>query len=194
MNTKIQKTAQVLAIFPFFAVANPSAIITDSKVETTTFAPIVSLSVSRSIFAQAGSSDTSIVKVADTRAERIDAYFGAWDLPLTGYGELMVQTADKYGLDWRLIPAIAMRESTGGKFACYNNPFGWGSCKIKFDNFEEAIETLARNLAGENPRTEMYYKNKTTEEKLHFYNGTVIKTYVREVVRIMDRIENQSLE
>lgn len=193
MTKKIQKTAQVFAIIPLFAVANPSAIITDTKAETGTFAPIVSLNVTRKVFAQA-TEVISAPKAVDTRADRINAYFGTWDLPLASHGEFMVEMADKYNLDWRLIPAIAMRESTGGKFACYNNPFGWGSCKIKFDNFEEAIETLARNLAGENPRTEMYYKDKTTEEKLHFYNGTVIKTYVREVVKIMDRIENQPLE
>lgn len=193
MNTTIQKTAQVLAIFPLFAIANPSAIISDTKVETPTFAPVMAISVSRSLFAQA-TEVISAPKVVDTRAARINSYFGTWDLPLAHHGAFMVEMADKYNLDWRLIPAIAMRESTGGKFACYNNPFGWGSCKIKFDSFEEAIETLARNLAGENPRTEMYYKDKSTEEKLHFYNGTVIKTYVREVVKIMDRIEGQAVE
>jgi len=193
MNTKIQKTAQVLAIFPLFAVANPSAIISDTKVQTGTFTPLVSLSVNRSIFAQA-TEPVYLPKVVDTRAERIEAYFSTWNLPLAEHSEFMVEMSDKYNLDWRLIPAIGMRETTGGKFACYNNPFGWGSCKIKFGSFEEAIETLARNLAGENPRTASYYKNKTSEEKLHFYNGTVIKTYVREVVKIMDRIERQSLE
>lgn len=193
MNTTIKKTAQVLAIFPLFAVANPSAIISDTKVARPTFAPVMAISVSRSIFAQA-TEVISVPKVVDTRAARINSYFGTWDLPLAHHGVFMVEMADKYNLDWRLLPAIAMRESTGGKFACYNNPFGWGSCKIKFDSFEEAIETLARNLGGENPRTEMYYKGKPTEEKLHFYNGTVIKTYVREVTKIMDRIEGQAVE
>lgn len=193
MNSKIQKAVRAFAIIPLFAVANPSAIISDTQTQTPAFTPVVSLSTSRSIFAQA-TEQVSVPKTIDTRAERIEAYFGTWNLPLGEHSEFMVEMADKYNLDWRLLPAIGMRESTGGKFACYNNPFGWGSCKIKFDNFEEAIETLARNLAGENPRTEMYYKGKSSEEKLHFYNGTVIKTYVREVVKIMDRIENQSLE
>lgn len=194
MTTTIQKTAQVLAIFPLFAIANPSAIISDTTVQTPSFAPMTSISASRMLFAQAPAEIISAPAVIDTRAARIEAYFGTWNLPLAKHSEFMVEMADKYDLDWRLIPAIGMRETTGGKFACYNNPFGWGSCKIKFDTFEQAIETLARNLAGENPRTEMYYKGKTSEEKLHFYNGTVIKTYVREVVKIMDRIESQTLE
>lgn len=193
MKTKTIQAVRVLAIFPLFAVANPSAIISDSKVGNPAFATVVSIGVPKGIFAQV-TEIISVPKVVDTRAERINAYYGTWNLPLAGHGEFMVEMSDKYNLDWRLIPAIGMRETTGGKFACYNNPFGWGSCKIKFDNFEEAIETLARNLAGENPRTASYYKDKTSEEKLHFYNGTVIKTYVREVVKIMDRIESQSLE
>lgn len=193
MKTKTIQAARVFAIFPLFAIANPSAIISDTKVQTPMFATVVSVGTQKNIFAQA-TEPVSLTKTLDTRADRINAYYSTWDLPLAGHGDFMVEMADKYNLDWRLIPAIGMRESTGGKFACYNNPFGWGSCKIKFQSFEEAIETLARNLGGENPRTAMYYKDKTSEEKLHFYNGTVIKTYVREVVKIMDRIENQSLE
>lgn len=194
MTTTIQKTAQVLAIFPLFAIANPSAIISDTKVQTPSFTPVMSVSASRMAFAQVPAGVVSTPAPIDTRAARIEAYFGTWDLPLAKHSAFLVEMADKYNLDWRLLPAIGMRETTGGKFACYNNPFGWGSCKIKFDTFEEAIETLARNLGGQNPRTEMYYKDKSTEEKLHFYNGTVIKTYVREVTKIMDRIENQTLE
>lgn len=176
-----------------FAVANPSAIIADTRTSLPEVTPIVSIDGARNIFVQATELPPQ-PEIVDTRAARINAYFGRWDLPLEGHGEFMVEMADKYNLDWRLIPAIAMRESTGGKFACYNNPFGWGSCKIKFNSFEEAIESIAKNLGGSNPNTEMYYKDKTTEEKLHFYNGTVIKTYVREVVKIMDRIETQTID
>lgn len=177
-----------------FAIANPSAIIADTRTSLPEVTPIVSIDGARNIFVQATDITPEEPVIVDTRAARIDAYFGRWDLPLEGHGTFMVEMADKYNIDWRLIPAIAMRESTGGKFACYNNPFGWGSCKIKFDSFEEAIESIAKNLGGHNPNTEVYYKGKTTEEKLHFYNGTVIKTYVREVVKIMDRIETQTID
>lgn len=125
----------------------------------------------------------------DERAQKIDAYFADRDMPLAGYGAKLVKVAEKYDLDWRLLPAIAIKESTGGKFACGNNPFGWGSCKIKFKNFDAAIETVGRNLGGANPATEQYYKDATTEQKLHQYNGTVVPTYTASVLKFMDLIE-----
>ena len=136
----------------------------------------------------------SIEDIRNDRAAKIDAYYGRHDLPLTGYGMQMVLVAEKYGIDWRLIPAIGMRETTGGKFACYNNPFGWGSCKIKYSSFEESIEALGKNLGGANPRTSYYYAGKTTAEKLYYYNGTVIPSYPKEVMKIMDKIDSMKID
>ena len=36
-------------------------------------------------------------------------------MPLFGMGMKMCKEAEKNELDWRLLPAIAVRESTGGK-------------------------------------------------------------------------------
>jgi hypothetical protein len=132
----------------------------------------------------------SIEEIRKERADKIDAYYGRHNLPLTGYGMKMVLAAEKYGVDWNLIPAIGMRETTGGKFACYNNPFGWGSCKIKYSSFDESIEALAKNLGGANPRTSYYYAGKTTAEKLYYYNGTVVASYPKEVMKIMTKIDS----
>ena len=123
-------------------------------------------------------------------AGKIDAYYTKRGMPLVGYGEKMVAEAEKNDLDWRLIPAIAIKESTGGKFACDYNPFGWGSCKISFSSWDDAIETVARNLGGNNPNTARYYKNKTTEEKLHHYNNAVVPTYTAEIIEFMELIDD----
>ena len=136
----------------------------------------------------------SIQDLRQEKADKIDAYYGRHNLPLTGYGMKMVLAAEKYGVDWNLIPAIGMRETTGGKFACYNNPFGWGSCKIKYNSFDESIEALAKNLGGANPKTSYYYAGKTTAEKLYYYNGTVVASYPREVMKIMTKIDNMKVE
>ena len=126
--------------------------------------------------------------VTDTRAQQIDNYFKERNMPLQGYGKKMVEVADKNGLDWSLLPAIAIRESSGGKQMCSNNPFGWGSCKVTFKSLDEAIETVGYKLGNLK-----VYKDKTSERKLYYYNGTVVPTYPKEVLNIMSKIENSPL-
>lgn len=126
------------------------------------------------------------------KADAIDAYFKARSMPLAGTGMTMVLVAEKNDIDWRLLPAIAARESTGGKFACKKvtfNPFGWGSCKIGFKSNEEAIEVVARNLGGNNPNTAHHYDNKTTKQILRAYNPpSVVLHYAEQVMNIMNAI------
>jgi len=136
-------------------------------------------------------------QVLKARAEAIDAYFAERDMPLKGMGEKMVEEALKNDLDWRLLPAIAVRESTGGKFECKkvpNNPFGWGSCKIGFKSNEQAIETVAHNLGGNNPNTARHYDEKTVIEILRAYNPpSVVPRYAEQVIAIMDIIGDENL-
>lgn len=131
-------------------------------------------------------------KILQAKADAIDAYFKARNMPLLGMGMKMVQEAEKNDLDWRLLPAIAIRESTGGKFDCKrvaNNAFGWGSCKIGFKSDEQAIETVAKNLGGNNPNTSHFYDNKTTKQILRVYNPpSVVPKYAEQVISIMNAI------
>jgi hypothetical protein len=131
----------------------------------------------------------TIEDIRKERAAKIEKYYSDRSMPLAVNAMDFVLTAEKYGLDWKLLPAIAVRESSGGKNACYNNPFGWGSCKIKFDSYKEAIDAVGRNLGGANPKTASYYAGKTNEQKLYYYNGTVVPTYPKEVMKIMDRLD-----
>lgn len=126
--------------------------------------------------------------LADDRAERIDRYFSKRGMPLAGYGAKFVEISEKCNIDWRLLPAIGVRESSGGLHMMNENPFGWGSAKIKFYNFEDAIETVSDNLCGFNLATARYYKDQTTMKRLWYYNGTVMSSYPQEVVDIMDMI------
>jgi len=145
-------------------------------------------------FNQALDLETEILKA---KAEAIDAYFRKRKMPLEGTGLKMVQEAEVNDIDWRLLPAIAVRESTGGKFACKkveNNPFGWGSCKFGFKSIDSAIEVVAKNLGGNNPKTAKYYKNKTTKQILHSYNPpSIVPKYTEQVISIMDTIGDVDL-
>lgn len=122
----------------------------------------------------------------DERAARLDAYFTKKNMPLAGYGSTFVQAADQCGMDWQLLPAIAVRESSGGKRMRLNNPFGWASAKIGFSDLNESIMQVGKHLCGLMPSTSRYYKDTTTSQKLYHYNGTVSPSYPREVLAIMD--------
>lgn len=142
--------------------------------------------------------DMGIEKIVQTlkakkiKADAIDAYFAKRDMPLRGAGAKMVEEAEKNDIDWRLLPAIAVRESTGGKNDCKkvsNNAFGWGSCKIGFKSNNEAIEVVAKNLGGNNPNTAEHYDNKTTKQILRAYNPPhIIPKYAEQVMAIMNDI------
>ena len=136
-------------------------------------------------------------KIVQAKADAIDDYFAKRKMPLVGTGVKMVEVAEKYELDWRLIPAIAVRESTGGKHQCKKvgfNPFGWGSCKIGFDSYDHAFETIAKNLAGENPNTEHHYADKSVKEILQAYNPpTIVLRYAEQVISIMNVIGEEEI-
>ncbi|MEK7140774.1 MAG: hypothetical protein AAB815_03240 [Patescibacteria group bacterium] len=137
-------------------------------------------------------------EILSIKAEAVDAYFKARNMPLFGTGMQMVAEAEKNNLDWRLLAAIAVRESTGGKFDCKkvgNNPFGWGSCKISFKSNAEAIETVGRNLGGNNPKTANHYADKTTIQILRAYNPpSIIPRYAEQVISIMNAIGTEEIE
>jgi hypothetical protein len=138
--------------------------------------------------------------VVDTRAERIDEYFASRGLPLAGHGKTFVEAADENDLDWRLVAAIAMRETTGGKFMCKNpkapnNPFGWGSCKFGFESVDTAIVKVTTHLAGNHPNTDHYYEGKDVKAILQTYNPpSIVEKYADQVMKIMEDIENTSID
>ena len=148
-------------------------------------------------FNQAIDSKVALQKAQAIKAEAIDAYFNSRKMPLFGLGLKMVLEAEKNNLDWRLLPAIAVRESSGGKNSCDKvdyNSFGWGSCKIGFKSNEEAIEIIAWNLGGNNPNTERHYDDKTTGQILRAYNPpSIVPKYEQQVRSIMKAIGGEDL-
>jgi len=144
--------------------------------------------------------EESLDAVSQMHAENIDAYFSKWDLPLAGYGEVFVEVAHKYDLDPYLLPAIAMRETTGGKHLCRSpkgshNPFGYGSCKIGFDSFEHAIDTVGKAISGNNPKIAYAYEGKDVRGILETYNPpSVVPTYAGEVMSIMKKMASSGTD
>lgn len=88
----------------------------------------------------------------DARVEKLRNFYLSYHAPLADYAEELITVADKNDLDWRLLPAISMQESGGGKKmrANSNNAFGWGNTAThttSFANFSESIESIGRQFA-----------------------------------------------
>lgn len=94
---------------------------------------------------------TTEIKLADVRVANLKSFFRKYNSPLYDYAEIIVRVSDKYGFDYRLLPAIAMQESTLCKFIPENSHNCWGygiygDQVLKFSSYEEAIETVARGI------------------------------------------------
>lgn len=111
-------------------------------------------SQSFNLFAALPEESTSIkedIASTDARAKIIENFFKKHNSPLANYSQEFVAVADKYNLDYKLLPSISMQESNGGKKVIKdsNNPFGYGiygKLVIKFNSWEEAIERVGRAL------------------------------------------------
>lgn len=91
------------------------------------------------------------IEANDARVFIVENFFEIYNSPLVPYSRLLVDTADKYGLDFRLLPAIAMKESGGGKAMPDNSHNAWGwaiheTYTKKFVSWEEGVETVAKSL------------------------------------------------
>jgi len=87
----------------------------------------------------------------DARPEIIRQYLYYYNSPLIPYADLIVQTADKYSLDYRLITAIAQQESNLCKITPPNsyNCWGWGinsASNLSFNSYQEGIEQVSKGL------------------------------------------------
>ena len=92
------------------------------------------------------------IKQVDARSELVRQFFEKYNSPLEPYASYVVETADEYDLDFRLIPAIAMQESNLCKFSPPDSHNCWGfgiyGTKVTtFENFNEAILAVTKTLA-----------------------------------------------
>jgi hypothetical protein len=88
---------------------------------------------------------------ADARPEILRQYMENYGSPLATYSSLIVQIADKYSLDFRLITAIAQQESNICKVIPPDsyNCWGWGihsRGSLGFSSFQEGIVEVSKGL------------------------------------------------
>jgi hypothetical protein len=118
---------------------------------------------------------------ADERRLKLQSFFESYRCPAPFHVEDYLREADKNAIDYRLLPAISVRESTCGRHARLNNHWGWDSARSGFSSVKAGIRYLARTLAL-SPK----YRDKTIDGKLKIYNPNL--RYVAEVMQLMEEI------
>jgi hypothetical protein len=135
------------------------------------------------VCAAVASDSTLPSRPPDPRGVRLEAFFRAYDCPGPLHVQEYLRAADSHALDYRILPAISLVESTCGAYERMNNRWGWASVQSGFPSVPAGIDYITEQLA-DNPR----YKGKTVKEKLFTYNP--YPEYVRQVVRLMREIED----
>jgi hypothetical protein len=123
----------------------------------------------------------TIPSLPDSRVLRVDAFFESFDCPRPNHAAEYVRVADRYHLDYRILPAISVLESTCGSAQRLNNHWGWNSARTGFPSVAHGIDYVTRQLAAGEP-----YKSRDLDGKLFTYNPR--PAYVRAARRLIARI------
>ncbi len=114
-------------------------------------------------------------------------FFRKFNCPDFNYGliDTYIHAADQNGIDYRILPAISVQESSCGRHYPLrtNNLWGWDSARTGFASIPEGIGFVSAQLAGGR-----YYAGKTIDQKLRAYNPNPV--YAGKVERLMKEISN----
>jgi hypothetical protein len=126
--------------------------------------------------------ESGVVPPADRRVALLHDFFDSYRCPAPYHIGEYLDAADRYEVDYRLLPALSVRESGCGSFGRLNNFWGWDSARSGFSSVAEGIEYITSRLAKA-----PFYRNKTVEQKLRAYNP--VPGYVKSVKSLMQEIE-----
>lgn len=127
--------------------------------------------------------------LSDKRVQSLESFFTLYHSPLLLYAQEIVDKADAYNIDYRLLPAIAMQESILCKKALAKAPYNcWGfgiyGKKItSFGSYDEAIDTITRYFANKKDKGVS-----TLEEIGKIYNPGNTNHWIENVTLIMNKI------
>lgn len=128
----------------------------------------------------------------DARVAIVKDFLTKYKSDLLPYAQNIIDAADKYNLDYRLVPAIAMQESNlcsklTGKLKDSHNCWGfgvYGKNVTKFDNYADAINTVTKTLA-------IQYKAKgleTPDQIMKVYTPGSNGSWAKSVSYFMDKL------
>ncbi|MDD3474875.1 MAG: hypothetical protein PHP08_03175 [Candidatus Dojkabacteria bacterium] len=121
----------------------------------------------------------------NNKVSKIKKYLSSRGAPLADYAEEFVKAAEYYGIDYRLVAAISIVESSGGKYTFKPyNAWGWG--KSGFESWTDGIWTVSKGLA------KYYSLGMTTPQSISkSYCPPSADSWASKVSYIMNVISNQ---
>ncbi len=126
------------------------------------------------------------IPAVDKRAIKLKKFLESYGSPLAEYAENFIESADKYGLDWKLVPAIAGVESTFGKNipAGSFNAYGWANGAFYFESWEQSIDLVSETL-----KEKYIDRGLDTPYKMGPVYAPPSKTWAYKVIYFMNKLE-----
>jgi len=121
----------------------------------------------------------------EAKVAKVQKYLSGRGAPLANYAEEFVKAAEHYDIDYRLVAAISIIESGGGKhnFKPYN-AWGWG--KSGFDSWEDGVWEVSKGLS------KYYATGRTTPQSIApSYCPPSATSWANKVSYVMNVISNQ---
>lgn len=127
----------------------------------------------------------------DERVLKLRLFLASYNSPLENLADEFVTTADKYRVDWKLVPAITGVESTFGRFIPVGsyNAYGWNNGNFYFQSWPESIEIVTKTL-----KEKYINRGADTVWKIGPIYAPPSKTWAAKVNYFMEKIENYGLE
>lgn len=147
--------------------------------------------IASSILLLTSGTNKAIASELDPRAAQMRVVLAKYNSPMVGLEDVLIKTAEKYGLDWTLMAAIAGTESSFAKRMPQNcnNPYGWGiygSNKICFNSLEDSIEGVASGLAKK-------YNISSIESIARTYNKVSTEGWIKHTRFFMEKIRTAEI-
>lgn len=133
----------------------------------------------------------------DMRALALRNVLEKYDSPLAPYADSYIKSADKYGIEWELLPAIAGLESSFGKHqlpSSYNS-YGWGGGRLYFDSVDDGIETvlsalknkyMARGATTVETIAPIYSESATWAPRVRYFMNEIDREYAKLGMHTLD--------
>lgn len=129
----------------------------------------------------------------DQQTAALSLYFNSYHSPLTSLVGDFMAVSSRYSLDWRLLAALSVVESTAGRHIPYNsfNPYGFGCSQPRFcytfSNFREANETVGSFISR---KAKVYQNTGKISDLSRVWKPQCQKCWTKKVEREINKLNS----